>query len=381
MVQIAVVSITLSVAVMIIAMAIVGGFRTELTEKISGFTSELVLTERSETNPSLIIPFTLPEVDIERISSLYGVTSIDGYATIRALLQTDNGVEGIAMKGVGTSYDLSFIKKHITDGEMPVYTDTTRSREVVVSAEISRKMGLAVGDIFNLIVINENPRRDRFRVAAIYNTGLSEFDSKMVFGDIRTVRKINNWDDQAVEGYEFRTDGTDQVAESVFDALPSGRWNLNTIDDNYVQFFDWIRMMELNTSLVLIIMLIVAVINMLSGVLVIVLESVRMVGVLKTQGITFGALQRIFIYRSGYIVLRGLFWGNVIGLALCLVQYYFGLLTLDADAYLLSQVPIDVSILDLLLINISSFLIITLLMVVPTLIVGRIDPSESVKYS
>lgn len=366
---------------MIIALGIVGGFRKELTSKIAGFAGDVKLTERSAENPTLITPYIINPADIRRLSSIDGVNRAQAYATVQGLLQTKNGVEGVVLKGVAKDYNWDFLSRNLVGGEIPHFTDSTRSREVIISSLIARKMGLTTGDIFRFIVINEEPRCDRFRVSGIYESGLEEFDSKIIFGDIQTVCRINNWESGSVEGYEFYTTGGDAVAEAIFDELPDGKWNLDTISESYVQFFDWIEMIEVNTSFVLIIMLIVAVINMLSGVLVIVLESVRMVGILKTQGMTFGSLQRIFIYRSGYIVLWGLFWGNLAGLSLCAAQYYFELLTLDATVYFMSGVPIWLSVKELLLINLGSFVIITLLMVIPTMIVERITPAESIKYN
>lgn len=376
MVRIAIVSISLSAAVMIIAMGVVGGFRRELTEKIRTFAADLQLTQRSDNNRMALTPFVLDTAEIERLRAIKGVEKIEGYATVNGLMQTENGVLGVIIKGVAANHAWH----DITDGVPPVYVDSVRSRDIVLSGEISRKMGLVVGDVFRFIVVNENPRNTRFRVAAIYDSGLSDFDSKFIYGDAATVARINGWDDGMVEGYQITTDRNERTAETIFDELPDGRWNLDSTRDSFVQFFDWIEMMELNTTFVLIIMLIVAAISMLSGVLVIVLESVQMVGVLKTQGITNGQLQRIFVYRSGYIVLRGLLWGNLIGLGVCAAQYFFGWLTLDADAYLLSRVPIWVSVTDILIINLGAFLTITLLMTIPTTIVAKIEPAVTMKF-
>lgn len=376
MVRIAIVSISLSAAVMIIAMGVVGGFKKELTEKIRTFAADLQLTQRSDNNRMELTPFVLDTAEIERLRAIKGVEKIEGYATVNGLMQTENGVLGVIIKGVAANHAWH----DITDGAPPVYVDSVRSRDIVLSGEISRKMGLIVGDVFRFIVVNENPRNTRFRVAAIYDSGLSDFDSKFIYGDAATIARINGWDDGMVEGYQITTDRSDSAAEALFDELPDGRWNLDSTRDSFVQFFDWIEMMELNTTFVLIIMLIVAAISMLSGVLVIVLESVQMVGVLKTQGITNGQLQRIFVYRSGYIVLRGLLWGNFIGLGVCAVQYFFGWLALDADAYLLSRVPIWVSVTDILIINFGAFLTITLLMIIPTTIVAKIEPAVTIKF-
>lgn len=377
MVRIAVVSISLSVAVMIIAMGVVGGFKRELTSKVRMFASDLRLTERSVDNPAVLTPFVLDSAQIRHIEAINGVSSVEGYATTNGLMQTENGVLGVVIKGVGKEHDWAMI----TQGTPPLYVDTVRSREVVISKDIADKMGLTVGDVFKFIVINENPRNTRFRVAAIYRSGLNDFDSRFIYGDMATVARINGWEDGMVEGYQIMTDQDERTAETVYEQLPDGRWNLDSVRETFVQFFDWIEMMELNTTFVLIIMLIVATINMLCGVLVIVLESVQMVGVLKTQGITNGQLQRIFVYRSAYVVLRGLIWGNAIGLTLCALQYYFGWLTLDADAYLLSRVPIWISLADLIIINLGAFVVITLLMTIPTMIVSKIEPAVTIKYN
>lgn len=305
MVRIAVVSIALSIAVMIIAIGVVGGFKKVLTQRISGFAGDLQMTLSSNENRSMIIPYSIEPSLLQTIRTIEGVRRVEGYATAKGLLQSAAGVEGVVMRGVDRDYDWSFLSEHLVAGALPIFSDSTRSREAVISSEVSRKMGVGVGDVFKFIVVNENPRRDRFRVAAIYDSGLSEFDSMIIFGDIQTVRRINNWLDTAVEGYQIYTTGeTDLVAERIYEELPSeGLWRLDTLQENFPQLFDWITMLDVNTMFVLVIMLIVAVINMLCGILVIVLESVRMIGVLKTQGITLGMLQRIFLYRTMHIVL------------------------------------------------------------------------------
>lgn len=378
MVRIAIISIALSVAVMIIAIGIVSGFKKELTDKVRGFAADVQITFRSPDNPSMIEPFAADTLKLEHIP---GIKRIEPYATANGLMQTSAGVEGVMFKGYDSDYDWSFFENSLLDGEIPQFTDSTRSREVLISSTLARKMGIEVGDIFKFIVINENPRRDRFRVSGIYETGLVEFDSKLIIADLNTVIRINGWQEGSAEGLQITTDGRMQTADEIFQEMPMGRWNLNVAEDTYSQFFEWIKMMELNTSFVLIIMLVVATINMLSGVLVLVLESVSMVGVLKTQGITMAKLQLIFLYRSGYIILWGLFWGNLLGLSLCGAQHYFQLLALDPEAYLLNVVPVWITPYEILMINFGTFAIITLLMSIPTMIVAKIDPADSVKYS
>lgn len=377
MVRIAIISISLSIAVMVIALSIVEGFKKELTDKVTGFASDLQITLRSTQNHRMLTPFPADTIDF---SAIRGVERAAPYASANGLLQTENGVEGVVMKGYDERYDWSFIEKHLTEGQIPQYSDSTRSREAVISSTLARKMGLDVGDIFKFIVINENPRRDRFRVAAIFNSGIEEFDSRMIIADISTVARINGWRDGVVEGIQIRTDGTEEAADLIFQELPMGLWSLDTAGEMYGQFFDWINMMELNTIFVLVIMMVVAAINMLGGVLVIVLESVKMVGVLKTQGMSTRSLQLIFLYRSSYIVLWGMLWGNLAAAALLGVQYYFGLLRLDATAYLLSVVPVWISPVNIIILNAAAFIVITLLMILPTMIIERISPAESVKY-
>ncbi|CDN31396.1 ABC transporter permease protein [Mucinivorans hirudinis] len=373
MVGIAVVSVALSVAVIIVALSIVGGFREQLAAKVRGFSEDIVLTKRTADNPNLTEPFALSHEDVQELLSIDKVEKVEPFSTANGLISSGGAIEGVVLKGVE---DYSFLSQNLVSGEIP-----TVHGQVLISAATAAKTGLKSGDSFSFIVLNQTPLKRLLKISGVYSSGLEEFDSKFLFADISLANQINGWEEGVYEGYQIRAALNEQTVDEIWDSLPVERWNVQSVQELYSQFFDWVVMLEMNSAFVLVIMLIVAVINMLGGVLVIILESVRMVGVLKTQGIRRGQLQKIFLYRSGMIVIRGLIFGNLIGIGLCLVQQYFSVITLDASAYLLSVVPIKISFAEVGLLNIGTFFLVTLLMIVPTLILERISPAESVKFS
>lgn len=399
---VATISVSVSLAVMIIAISVVSGFRSDIRQKITGLGAHVQITATGDARPVYYgddqqsDPASDPSTDydsalVAQVSTLPEVTHIQRHATKAGILRSDSAaLQGIILKGVGSDYDPSFLERHLVRGHIPRYTDTVRNREAVISQSIARAMTLDTGSRFELLFVGHStPRRERLRVSGIYSTGMEEFDRSLIIGDISVVQRLNNQGSKAISGYEIALDDkadTDLTSEAISELLIESsdahdqNLDVATIYDTYPQLFDWLDMLDLNTTIVIVIMMIVAVINMICGVLIIVLEQTRTIGVLKALGMGNGGLQTIFVLRSSSITLRGMAWGNITGLALCLIQSLFGVLTLDPQSYMMATVPIHIDWLQVALLNVGTFVVITSMMTIPTLIISRITPDRSIRF-
>lgn len=383
MVRVAIFSIAVSAVVIILALGIVSGFQNIVSDKIRGLASDLQVTLRSDINPYQTPPFDDDSTLRETISESEGVAHIQPWLASTAIMQTKEGIEGVVLKGVDGDYDWGFIQSNLLQGEIPDYTDTIKSREVVISSSLAQKMDISTGDIINLLSVGDNPRRDRFRVGAIYQTAVEEIDHALVMADIRTVRHTAGADSLTISGYEIQTSDpahAEEIAYNIIDENFPSRINVDTVRDRYPALFDWLDMLDLNTVIVIVIMLVVAGVNMISGLLIIILEQTRTIGTLMTQGMSPRSIQKIFLYRSLYITLIGLLWGNAIGLALALLQQHFGIVTLDEALYMVDAVPVAVVWSQILLFNLGSIAAMTLLMTLPTMIITRMKPEIAVRF-
>lgn len=401
MIRVATFSVAVSLIVMLIALGVVNGFRQEVGAKMAGFASHIQITALESGHSYESLPLTYDPSFVEDLLEVSEVERVQRFAAKAGILRGDSTIQGILLKGVGSDFDTVFLHKQLVAGYIPGYTDTVRNREAVVSLTLARTMGLELGDRFSVLFVgSETTRNDWLKVAGIYNSGMPEFDKLLVIGDISVVQRLNNWSPEEISGYEVtvRQAGTDvmkieevafELTETVHPTLFPG-WGdaedgntdleVSTIYDRYPQIFDWLEMLGLNTLIVIVIMIVVAVVNMISGVLIVVLEQTRTIGILKALGMRGRMLQRIFIYRTASITLRGMFWGNLIGLALCLVQQYTGWIALDAENYMISTVPIHIDWLSVVLLNAGTFAIITLMMTLPTFIISRITPDKAIRF-
>lgn len=400
MLRVATLCVAVSVAVMLIALGVVNGFRSTVTGKVSGFAADIQVTAQGSGNSYEAHPVAYDSVLVADIASTEGVAHVQRFAAKAGILRGDSTIQGIVLKGFAPETDTTFLHKQLIAGRIPAFSDSVRSREAVVSKTLSRAMGLGLGDKFEVLFVGgDAPRRDRLRVAGIYSSGMEEFDRMTVIGDLGVVQRLNGWNRDQIGGYEIAVmPGADreEIAYLLSETVHSGGvldgWGaadtdetaenleIATVTDRYPQIFDWLEMLGLNTTIVIVIMLVVAVVNMASGVLIVVLEQTRTIGILKALGMRSGSLQRIFVLRSVGVTLRGLLWGNAVGLALCLVQQYTGVLALDPESYMMATVPVEVDWLQVVLLNIGTFAVITLAMALPTAIIARITPDKSIRF-
>ena len=390
MVRIATVTVGVSMAVMIVALAVIYGFKRDITEKLTGFSGHVEVVFLDGNSSFETQPITLnPELE-RGVAGVRNFKSMYPYAVKGGIIKTDEAMQGVMLKGVDEGYDWSFYESALVEGQIPYVTDSTR-KNILISQSLSDMLRIGLGDRVEMLFVQGDgpPRRDRFKVAGIYKTGLEEMDRVMVMTDLRSVQKRNRWNDDQITGYEINT--TDfgrlgQFEEDVRRVLvatdtPDDESLMSvTVEDLFPQLFDWLKAHDVNAAVIIAIMLAVALLNMISALLIILLERTRMIGELKSLGMNNRALQKMFVMRSAFIVLKGMVWGNVLGIGLCLLQKYTQFAKLDESGYFLSEVPVQLGVGWLAVLNIGAFVLIIALLVIPTSIISRIRPDKTIRY-
>ena len=390
-VRVAECSVALSLAVMILALAVIMGFKREITRRLAGFAGHVRITDvRGLGGPSSDPVRCTPELDA-LVRACDGVAAVHPYAVREGIVRTDDAVQGVLLKGVGPDYDWSFFEEFLVAGHLPRTADSVRTKEVLFSRRAASELLLAPGDRAEMLFADPEGglRRDRFRVAGIYDTGMEEMDRTLVVGDLRDVRRLPGWGPGEASGCEVTAAGVAEagaVAARIEDALfrseleETANLAAVSIGEEYAHIFDWLRAHDVNAAVVIAVMLAVAFFNMAAALLVLVFERMRMIGVLRTMGMTGRAVQRLFLWRSSFILLRGAVWGNLAGVALCLAQRHFHLLKLSSEGYMLSEVPVALEWGWLLALDGGAAAAIVLLMTLPARVAAAVKPSETIHY-
>lgn len=393
MVKIATITVAISIAVMIIALAVLSGFKKEMTDKLVGFGAHVQVVHLDGNKSFETVAIEKNSALEERIKEIKTTAYIHPYAVKGGVVKTDRAMEGVMLKGVEKDYDWSFFNRFLTDGKLPVIGDSIRTKDIIISKSLANAMMLNVDDRVEMMFVRENkpPRRDQFKVSGIYDTGFEEMDMMMVVTDIRNVQRLNGWSENQITGYEVNTtqfDKLEQFNNAVYNAVMQVEEEsdeglnlmVNDITTRYPSLFDWLKAHNVNTAVLIIIMLFVALLNMISALLIIVLERTHMIGVLKALGMNNPSLQKMFVIRSGYIIAKGMIWGNIVGIGLALIQKYSGIIKLDQSGYFISHVPINLDLWWIIGFNIGAFILIITLLTIPTMIVSKIKPDSTIRY-
>ena len=387
---IAVASIALGLIVMIVAVSVVTGFKNEIRNKIIGFGSHIQIVNYDsnisyETAPINAYPSYLEDIEVNK-----EIKHLQPFSIKAGIVKTNENIEGLVLKGVDKQFSWSFFETSLIDGKIPEYSDTILSNDVLISKYLSSRLGLKTGDDIQMWFVMENPRFRKFTVCGIYETSLQDFDKTYAFADIKHIQRLNNWDEDQISGYEIIISDFDklgQITDELRDITggeifeDGTRLKITNIVEKYPQIFDWLNLQDLNVIILIVLMLVVAGFNMISGLIIIILERTNMIGILKALGAENLFIRRIFLYQAGYLILRGLFWGNIIGITLCIIQYKFEILKLDPSSYYLSTVPVNLSLIHLFIINIVTAITIFLFMLVPSRIVSTISPARAIKFN
>lgn len=391
MVRVATATVATGVAVMIVALAVITGFRREITSKIIGFDAQIQLTNLDSNSSLERTPITASPTLEQRIAEIDGVTTISKFAVKGGIIRTDEAIQGVMLKGVDQNYDSTFFKQNLIAGSLPRTDGRQLHKDLLISESLASMLKLDTASRAEMLFVYSDgrTRRDLFKVCGIYSSGMSEMDDMVVLTELGNVQRINNWDQSLITGYEISTSDfrhvapiTDLVNQCALEVGLDENQQLFATDimTRYPMIFDWLKTHNINAMIIIIIMLVVALMNMISAMLIILLERTRMIGILKSLGMRNGQIRSIFLWRSLYIVGRGVVYGNIAGLALCAAQHWGHLIKLDPTGYMISEVPISIGIGWWMVLNVATIIIIVALMILPASIISFIKPETTVRY-
>ncbi len=383
-INISIIAITLGIAVMIVAMSIVSGFQKEIRNKVIGFGSHIQITNYDSQNTYEANPISKNQDFYPNLDSVPGIKHIQVFATKAGIIKTEEEIYGVVVKGIGSDFNWTFFNDKIIEGSSFVINDSIKQNDILISNHISKKMKLNVGDKMFVYFIQQDGqlRPKDFIVKGIYQTGLEGFDDLFVIADIAHIQKRNGWGKNQVGGFEVLIDDfkdLERMGNYVYEKI-GYELHSTTIKDQNPDIFSWLNLQDYNVNIIIILMIIVAVINIISALLILILERTNMIGILKALGLPNWNVRKIFLYNATYLILKGLFLGNLIGLALCLIQLKFGLLTLPEESYYISVVPINLNFSHILLLNIATLAVCVLMLIIPSLVITKISPVKAIRY-
>mgnify|MGYP001386023495 CR=1 FL=1 len=386
-IKIAIAAISLGMIIMLIAIATGDGLREKIRSKMSGFKGHIQITNYDANNSDVsLIPINKNQLFYPTFSNIKGIKNVQVYANQVGLIRTKTDFEGIVFKGVSTDYDWTFFKEYLIAGKLPDFNQK-RTRDVLLSKTIIDRLQLKLNDTINATFFksqsNKLPSNRKLIITGIYNTGFLDFDKNMMIGDIRQVQRLNKWNENQVGGFEVILNNFDELQQKgneIYNEIDS-TLDASTIASNYPAFFEWIELFDNNTWFIIVIMILVAGINMITALLVLILERIPMVGILKAMGSSNWSIRKIFLYNASYLIFVGLFWGNLIGLLLIFLQKYGGFITLDPATYYVSEVPISIDLLSIVYLNIGTLIMCFLMLLIPSIIITKIQPSKSIRFA
>lgn len=389
-INIATLGIALGLSVMILAIAIVTGFKAGITDKITGFGSHIQISNYDNNNSFETYPIDINLVPLDRLSQIEGIKHIQTFATKPGIIKTKEEIQGVVLSGASLNYDWSFFKDKLVEGNTISMIPSKKSNQVLISEKLAKLLHLNVGEKLIMYFVQQPIRQRAFTISGIYNSGMDEFDKLFVICDMRHIQKLNNWDDNQVSGIEITLDdfkNLDETKELIRDnvsgifTVEGSTFKVRSIKQRHPQIFNWLEMLDLNVWIILGLMILVAGFNMISGLLIIILEKTNMIGILKALGTDNWSVRKIFLYQSSMIIGKGMLWGNLIGIGICLIQYHFQLISLDPVNYYLDTVPINLNLFHLFLLNIGTLIATVSMLLVPSYWITRITPSKAIKFN
>ncbi len=383
-VRVAVIGIAVGMMVMILTLAVVTGFQDEIRKKVTGFGSHIQIgpydTNESYESDSM----NRNQPSVEEVKKIPGIRHVQVYATKAGIIKSKEQLLGVVLKGVDRDFDWEFFRKNLVRGNVISFVDTTSDR-VMISEYMADKMQLEVGKKFKMFFLSGNRTRPRsFRVEGIYNTGLSDgFDDRFVICDIRQVQKLNDWDSATIAGYEVLVDDYEQLIPLTLEVNNTIDYQLNAQNIREVtpSIFSWLDVLDTNALVIIVLMMFVSMINMVSALLIMIIDRTNMIGTLKAMGATSQTIMRIFLRNASRLIAIGVLAGNILGLSFCYLQKYTGLLKLDESSYYVSQVPIEIVWIDVLLVNLFTVVLCLITLLLPALLVTKITPVRAIRFS
>jgi lipoprotein-releasing system permease protein len=381
MVRICIAAIALSIVIMLLSVCISAGFEKGIRDKIVGFGSHIQICNFDSNHSYETAPVNRYQPSFASLQHIPGVQHTQAFAIKAGIIKADDQIEGVVLKGIGMDFDWSFFSDKIVEGSPIRLSDTMRSNEVLVSQVTASRLGLFLHDTITMYFVQDPPRVRKFNIAGIYETGFTDFDRTWLLCDIGHVQKLNGWDSSQVSGYEVFVNPfsqLDEINETIHYHVGLDLES-QTIVERYPQVFDWLGLVGINVRVILILMMLVAGMNIISTLLIMILERMTMIGVVKALGMRNAAVRKAFLYAAMIITAKGLLWGNIIGLGLCLAQYYFHLIPLDQASYYMDYVPVEIDPLVIIMLNAGAGIACFTVLLLPAMIVSRISPIKALR--
>jgi lipoprotein-releasing system permease protein len=371
---------------MIVSVATGIGLQQKIREKVSAFNGHIIISNYDNNQSEVtLVPISKKQDFYPKFTSVPEVSHVQAIASKAGIIRTETAFEGIILKGVGADYQWNNIKEFIISGRLPDYSRGI-NQEVLISQFLANRLNLKVGDNFNTFFIKENqnqpPNIRRFKITGIFNSGFQEFDATYIIGDIRHIQRINKWKPDQVGAFEVFVNDFDKiktVGEEVYQQTAS-TLDTKTIIEKYSYIFEWLKLFDFNIIVILAVMILVATINMVVALLVLILERTQMIGILKALGTNNWSVRKIFLYNAFYLIIRGLFWGNLIGISLLLIQRYFGVIQLNPENYYVNQAPVYLNWGYILLLNLLTITVCFMVLLIPSYIITKISPGKAIRF-
>lgn len=384
-IKIAITAIAIGIIMMIMAVATGVGLQDKIREKVSAFNGHIIISNFDDNQSQVTTePISTQQSFYPKFKNIDGITHIQAVASKAGIIRTEKAFEGIIYKGVGKDYNFTNLEEYLVDGKIPNLKSDLNA-EILISEYLAKRLQLKVGDKFLTFFMKENgklPNKRNFLITGIFNSGFQEFDATYIIGDIRHVQLINKWETTEVGAFEVFVDDFSKIkqkGEEVYKEIPP-TYNSVTIEEKYYSIFEWLKLFDFNILVILIVMIVVATINMVVALLVLILERTQMIGILKAMGANNWNVRKIFLYNAFYLIVRGLFWGNLIAISLLLIQKTFGVIQLNPENYYVNQAPVSINLFHIFLLNTGTVVVCLIVLLIPSYIITKISPVKAIRF-
>ncbi|MBZ4044659.1 ABC transporter permease [Flavobacterium hibisci] len=385
-IKIAISAIAIGIIMMLVSVATGIGLQQKIRDKVSAFNGQIIISNYDNNNSDVtLIPVSKNQDFYPNFKSVPEVSHIQAIASKAGIIRTENAFEGIIFKGVGADYDWNNIKEYLVEGELPDFSKLL-NEDVIISRFLADRLNLKVGDSFNTFFIKDEqgkmPNSRRFKITGIFNSGFQNFDATYIIGDIRHIQRINKWKPDQVGAFEVFVKDFNNIkitGNQIYEQTSSSL-DTKTIIEKYSYIFDWLQLFDFNIIVILAVMILVATINMVVALLVLILERTQMIGILKALGANNWTIRKIFLYNAFYLIIRGLFWGNLIGVSVLLIQQQFGIIQLNPENYYVNQAPVYINWSYIVLLNLMTIVICFLVLLIPSYIITKISPVKAIRF-
>ena len=389
-IRIATIGVTIGLAVMIITVSVVMGFKHSIRDKVVGFGSHIVIQNFTAQQTPTPAPICISDSMVNALKRIPGVKHVERFSQTQGILKTDDDFLGVAFKGIGEDYDLHFLQQHLVKGKMPTFSSKKSSYQLLISQMMADKLRLKTGDkVYAYFIGSDDVRARKFTVAGIYQTNMTQFDQLLCFTDFSVPVKLNGWEPDQCSGAELLVSDFDRLDETATHIVQQVNrkkdkydesFTSQTVHEAYPQIFSWLSLLDINVWIILVLMVCVAGFTMISGLLIIILERTQMIGILKALGMRTPTVRHTFLWFATFIIGRGLLLGDIIGIGLVVLQQQTGFIRLDPTSYYVDTAPMELNIPIVVALNAATLLVSVLVLIIPSFLVSHIHPARSMRY-